>query len=264
MPEMCWNTMPNRRGGNGTPASNTVVVTPENAATYGFDKLGATINTDTGGIVDPFSGAADGFNRDARNTAIQTRALQNPNPVSPGYSQIMSNPANRAFNDRLLNDPMFAMDNLNRGFNNQDTGGNYSFFAPLSGGSVSATSRNPLPGTGTNPITTGPATSRNPLPGTGTNPISRQTTTAPGTGTVTNVRTSDPNSKVDPLTGGQALNTAGGTGTLGETTALPLPDQSSQFYASIPSVTVGTPEYAPNRDGVINAMMRRFNGRRWI
>ena len=120
-----------------------VQVTPENAALWGFDRIGQTINTDTGGIVNPFEGPADGFNRDARNTVVQQRATATPNYVAPGYSQIMSDPRNRAFNERLLNDPQFAWSNLQEGFGNQVDGNNPMLFYNGTTPAVSAVQRRP-------------------------------------------------------------------------------------------------------------------------
>ena len=220
--------------GLGSP--RTVVVTPENAPIYGFDKIGATINLDTGGIVDPFTGPADGFNRDARNTAVQQRALSNPNPVFPGYTEIMSNPANRAFNERLLGDPQFAWQNLQSGFDRQVDGNN-----PFYTGS---------PTTSTNTQTrNNPTTFTNPTSG-GVNPFSN----THGTTTQT--------------TGGQESSTGTAPksepgGSFGITPA-PMGNTFSTTSAFQPVQTSSSSEYAPGRQNVTNAMMRRFNTNSWF
>ena len=231
--------------GLGSP--RTVVVTPENASIYGFDKLGATINLDTGGIVDPFSGPADGFNRDARNTAIQQRALANPNPVFPGYSQIMSDPAARAFNERLLGDPQFAWDNLQTGFGRQ-VDGNNPFYSPA----VPATTTNPItrPGTTTGTTTTTPTSS-------GVNPFSN---TRPSGQATTTTTTATPPS-------GEAQASAPKVDTMGGsfgTTPAPMGNTFTTTSAFQPVQTRSSSEYAPGRQNVTNAMMRRFNANNWF
>lgn len=231
------------RGLIGLGSPRTVVVTPENASIYGFDKLGATINLDTGGIVDPFSGPADGFTRDARNTAIQQRALSNPNPVFPGYSQIMSDPANRSFNERLLGDPQFAWDNLQTGFGRQVDGNNpfYSPAAPSSG-------TNPLtrPGSTTGTTTTAPTSSGvNPFSNTRTTPqATSSTTTTPG-----ETQLSAPKAEMG--------------GSFG-TTPAPMGNVFTTTNDFQPVQTRSSSEYAPGRQNVTNAMMRRFNANNWF
>ena len=241
-----------------------VKVTPENAALWGFDRIGQTINTDTGGIVNPFEGPADGFNRDARNTVVQQRATATPNYVAPGYSQIMSDPRNRAFNERLLNDPQFAWSNLQEGFGNQVDGNNPMLFYNGAGTSSPtnpiASRRVPPTGqtnTSTNPIgssRTGGTTPPSTPPGTGTNPIGSErqtTTTAPPVG----------NNVSQPGTGpdsGQGLFGIGNQNTYD-----PSKTGSAFQSAAVPGVQKAKAEYNP-RDGVVNAMTKQFKAKSWF
>ena len=253
-----------------------VQVTPENAALWGFDRIGQTINTETGGIVNPFEGAADGFNRDARNTEVQRRATATPNYVAPGYEQIMSDPRNRAFNQQLLGDSQFAWNNLQQGFGNQVDGNNPMLFYNGTG-----------PSAPTNPLTsrrTGPPSV--PI-GTGTNPIGSFRFGTGGT------QTTNQDSKIDPLAGG---STAGVTQATGQNVSNPLggtPSQQSTsapaysnatadtgqglfavgdpsktggsaFQSTVPGVQKTTAEYAPGREGVVNAMTKRFDAKKWF
>ena len=90
--------------GQGGPSNApTVRVTPENAHLYGFDKIGATLNTETMGIVDPWRDPADGLGgrvpRDNRvggttpvGTVPQTNTGVNPfsrSPIPNGGSPVL-------------------------------------------------------------------------------------------------------------------------------------------------------------------------------
>lgn len=251
------NTRPMGSGGLiglGQSSPNTVTVTPENAATYGFDKIGATINTETGGIVDPFSGPADGLGgRVARNNG-------NGGPVAPGYSQIMANPQARAFNDRLLNDPQFAQNNLRAGYDNAGAANPYG-----SGLTFTAS------GAPNSPATQQTSTAQNPISNT------RQVTPPPGS-----------NQKVDPVTGSfgdpSTPGTVGGdpngvapqgtfgesnlgtqTGTTQQTDTQPVLPAFMTQRVSGPRVQVASEEYGPNsQNAVTNAIFRRFNRDYWL
>lgn len=227
-----------------------VLVTPENAALWGFDRIGQTINTDTGGIVNPFEGPADGFTgRASRNAAIAARG---PGNVAPGYSQIMSDPANVAFNQRLLGDSQFAWDNLKQGFDRQVDGNNPMLFYGGGGsGAVSAVQRRPSytpPGTG---VTTTPGTTPGgtAIPTTPTTPATPPATDPPDT-TPKTPATGPEQGSFNPT----PANTNGGLFAIAP---------QSTFGASTPNVQRTGAEYNP-RDGVVNAMTKQFKAKSWF
>jgi len=80
------NPAPSGSASGNAGGPNTVLVTPQNASLYGFDRIGSTINTDTGGLMNPFRGPADGLGagRDLRNRIVQNNALGVPQtPYQP-------------------------------------------------------------------------------------------------------------------------------------------------------------------------------------
>lgn len=241
MPQMCWgnSTRPNGafgiRGQGSSPG--TVTVTPENAATYGFDKIGATINTETGGIVDPFSAPADGLGgRAPRDNGSAVQRL----PVAPGYEQIMSQPGAAAFNQRLLSDPQFANANLQAGYNNPNDPNPY--------------------GSGT-------------APGTGTNPINRSSALYNGVTQTTTGGTAPTNITATPLPSSPTLTPA--VEQTPDTMAMGTTSQSTQttpqteavfpsFMTRLPGVRTQRPEYQPGSNSVADAMYRRYNRDFWL
>lgn len=258
MPQMCWgnSTRPNGafgiRGQGSSPG--TITVTPENAATYGFDKIGATINTETGGIVDPFSAPADGLGgRAPRDNGSAVQRL----PVAPGYEQIMSQPGAAAFNQRLLSDPQFARNNLNAGYDNpggENPYGSGLTFTPSGG-------------------TSGPAVSRNPLPGTGTNPANRSSTLYNGVTQTVTGGTAPTNITATPLPSSPTLTPA--VEQTPDTMAMGTTSQPSQtstqteavfpsFMTRLPGVRTQRPEYQPGSNSVADAMYRRYNRDFWL
>lgn len=243
--------------GGAQPSSspaNTVTVTPQNAATYGFDKIGSTINTDTGGIVNPFQGPADGLggNRDARNQTVQNRALLTPNPVSAGYSQIMSNPQARAFNDRLLNDPVFAMNNRNFGalHPNQTNPYGDGFTASSFTGNTGTA---PPPTNPYGPSGTGMGGTTNTTATPSVSGGSAIPTRTSGSGTQTG-NAASPN--VDPNSGGAPLAT---TNPAPPEYSMPTQPNSGYTPPAVPAA-----QYAnTGRGGLVNAMLRRYDQRYW-
>lgn len=230
--------------GFGQSTATPITVTPENAATYGFDKIGAQINPETGGIVNPFDGPADGLGgRAPRNNG-------NGGPVAPGYSQIMANPQARAFNDRLLNDPQFAQNNLRAGYDNAGATNPYG-----SGLTFTAS------GTPNSPATQQTSTAQNPISST------RQVTPPSGSNQQNTNFYGQNNQSITPTpetttSEGNAVQT---TSTPTGTTTAPVLPQFMTQSVSAPRVQMASEEYGPNsQNAVTNAIFRRFNRDYWL
>lgn len=225
----------------GQSTAAPITVTPENAATYGFDKIGAQINPETGGIVNPFSGPADGLGgRTPRNNGNAVQRL----PVAPGYSQIMANPAAVEFNNRLLNDPQFAQNNLRAGWDNPGAANPYG-----SGLTFTAS--------GTPNTTTAPAGgSSAPKVDTVTGSFGDPST--PGT------VGGDPNGVAPQGTFGES-NLGTQTGTTQQPSVQPVLPAFMTQRAATPTMRVAGEEYGPNsQNAVTNAIFRRFNRDYWL
>lgn len=245
-------------------APRTVQVTPENAATYGFDRIGSTINLDTGGIVNPFSGPADGQggNRAARNAEVQARAVQTPNPVGLGYSQIMSDPRARTFNTQLANDPQYAWNVLNFERSNPN-------HSEVYGGDFSPTGTGGAAPAPTGPYTTTGIGNRTPAPAT-----TAPTTSPSGGGNGSNpYPAGSPNAATWDYFN---RNQGGGAGNSDTNLAAPATSATTQSdppwaYSQTGSGTGSAAGYrAPTAPApetasgsVTNAIMRRFNPRSW-
>ena len=243
---------------------NTVLVTPQNAGTYGFDRIGSTINTDTGGIVNPFSGPADGQggNRAARNAIVQGRAAAANTPIARGYSDIMSDPANVQWNQRMLSDPLFARDQMSSQWATQGKGDSVPG-GPVTGTGPMGTSTVPPPTTPYGPNTTGIGSVANPA---------TPSTTSTGSPTGSGLAFIAPGI----LANGQAVNTgaAGSSGGSSSGSQMSTPNVETQGSNSQPPPTVTMPTNSAYqmptvqaaqtpRNNVLNAMMRRFDPRGW-
>lgn len=148
-------------------------------------------------------------------------------PVAPGYSEIMSNPANRAWNERMLNDPQFAWRNLQSGYTNPGADNPYgSGWNPTTGNGTATPVTQTVPtSTGQNPITnTRPTTPATPTPTTPSVPATSPTPTA---------------------------TSSEGMGA--------MPFSRNSYYTP----TVNAPENQSGNGSVVNAMMRRYNPRYW-
>lgn len=250
--------MPERRGGPwwGSPTTPTggggligfgqstaapITVTPENAATYGFDKIGAQINPETGGIVNPFEGPADGLGgRAPRNNGNAVQRL----PVAPGYSQIMANPQARAFNDRLLNDPQFAQNNLRAGYDNTGAANPYGSGLTFTASGTPNTTTNPAGGSSAPKVDTVTGSFGDP--------------STPGT------VGGDPNGVAPQSTFGES-NLGTQTGTTQQPNTQPVLPAFMTQRVSGPRVQVASEEYGPNsQNAVTNAIFRRFNRDYWL
>ena len=246
---------------------NTVLVTPQNAGTYGFDRIGSTINTDTGGIVNPFSGPADGQggNRAARNAIVQGRAAAANTPIARGYSDIMSDPANVQWNQRMLSDPQFASAQMANQWATQGRGDS------LPGGAVTGTgpmgtSTVPPPTTPYGPNTTGIGSVASPA---------TPSTTSTGSPTGTQLAFTAPGTlynggKWNSATSSFDSGTSNGTGS-----QMSTPNVETQGSNSQPPPTVTMPTNSASyrmptvqaaqtpRNSVLNAMTRRYDPRGW-
>lgn len=226
-----------------------VIVTPENASQYPGVPVGMLYNTTTGQTARP---SATNTDRASRNAEVQRRAS-------------------------LLTDPSLRPSEQE-----------------LWAAGVPSTS----------PATQGPPTSTNPLPGPGTYrpPGSTPTTPPPPPSTdggfgdfYSGNFTTHTNPKIDPLTKGPIYNREGGTGTLPTSPMLPAGSPPTTFsapmsggstsafqsatlptndtngglialggQASTPGIQASKTEFAPGREGVVNAMTKRFDARKWF
>lgn len=221
--------------GPKSSSPNLVTITRENAPLYGWDHLGATINTDTGGIVNPFRPAADGYDNTPRFNGYQipqtpytateaaTTAVRNnlappviPNPLYGSTPSGNTGSTNPIFSTR------------GGGYNPTTTG------APSTGGQpYNPTTTTGAPATGGQPVTGSPITTTKPV-----------TTTVPANATTTT--TTNPTG-----TGGETVNT---------TPASTTPATSSGAYFSMPKASS---VQNPSRSGVTSALMKRYNPTFW-
>lgn len=194
-----------------------IVITRENQPIYGFDKpIGTILNADTMGVIGSVGGGITAPEDPYRN---RTAGQQLPY----GYEQLNNIPEVRAWNDRMLNDPVFAQEVLE--YERTHPGQRHPQAPDLTKYGLSNTglapSTNPVtnppagtPPTGTPPTGTpptgGPPTGTPPftpnptVPGTGTNPINR-----PDPNNPSNPPPATPPGGAPPATGNGPSNTTG-------------------------------------------------------
>ena len=209
-----------------------------------------------------FGADGQGGNRAARNNAIQGRAAAANTPIARGYADIMSDPANVQWNQRMLSDPLFARDQMSSQWATQGKGDSVPG-GPVTGTGPMGTSTVPPPTTPYGPNTTGIGSVANP---------STPSTTSTGSPTGSGLAFIAPGI----LANGQAVNTgaAGSSGSSSSGSQMSTPNVETQGSNSQPPPTVTMPTNSAYqmptvqaaqtpRNNVLNAMMRRFDPRGW-
>lgn len=240
--------------------TNPAVQSPSGVATA------APATTSYPSVSNPAAFGADGQggNRAARNNAIQGRAAAANTPIARGYSDIMSDPANVQWNQRMLSDPLFARDQMASQWATQGKGDSVPG-GPVTGTGPMGTSTVPPPTTPYGPNTTGIGSVASPA---------TPSTTSTGSPTGTQLAFTAPGTlynggKWNSATSSFDSGTSNGTGS-----QMSTPNVETQGSNSQPPPTVTMPTNSAYqmptvqaaqtpRNSVLNAMMRRYDPRGW-
>jgi len=259
----------NAEGGNYDSGGNWTNTNPAVQAPSGVNVAspsgGASGATSYPSVSNPAAFGADGQggNRAARNNAIQGRAAAANTPIARGYSDIMSDPANVQWNQRMLSDPLFARDQMSSQWATQGKGDSVPG-GPVTGTGPMGTSTVPSPTNPYGPYSTGVGSVANPA---------TPSTTSTGSPTGSGLAFIAPGI----LANGQAVNTgaAGSSGGSSSGSQMSTPNVETQGSNSQPPPTVTMPTNSASyqmptvqaaqtpRNNVLNAMMRRFDPRGW-